>query len=571
MRKLLILFFISFLTVELAAQQITYDNYLGNWQNAGSWQIGPPTMPYNVDGTVTIQGNITSTTGLEFDKGELIISDNDTLKIQGDLILGNNALLTIEDGGILIIYGSMLVANKVEIAAGGYLVVMGNLNFAGSGNKGSFTSSQDPAQVYVGGIVTPPNNVDYDNFPILECGTGDHEHSGCNYGDPIDLQDSPIADLVNENCTDIPVITAISSNSPILVGNTIILSTTANPGTGSWPMEYYWEGPAGFSSTLEDPTRAAATTAMTGYYLLIAFNTEGCTTTDSVYVEVTSNTCCSGYSYVSKDNYTGNWEDETSWATPNEPWRPLPPPTNPMNTQTICINGRITVNGDLTINGGNQRICDTLIITGNLNVQSYGMTISPTGVLIVLGNFTGSSGSMDVDGRVVVVGDITSPNSNSVSNDGAFYVFDDTPAIVGFTPTGDETTLENNDPSLFDLIVNLTCGPAISGGTIADSQTRCEGTDVEAFTSVADASPGIFTYQWYYSTTSNDPATGTWSAISGATSTTFDEGSITSTTNYYRRAIKTASCTKLSNVLTITVYPVPVTGPQYHIHNQWND
>jgi hypothetical protein len=238
-----------------------------------------------------------------------------------------------------------------------------------------------------------------------------------------------------------------------------------------------------------------------------------------------------------------------------------------MNTQTLCINGRITVNGDLTINGGNQKICDTLIITGNLNVQSYSLNVAPTGVLIVLGNFTGLSGAMDVDGRVVVVGEISSPYSNSVSNDGAFYIFDDTPAIEGFTQTGDETTLQNNDPTLYNLIVNLTCDPAITGGAIASGQIKCEDEDVEAFISIANASPGAFIYQWYYSTNSSDPATGTWNLINGATSTTYDASPLTTTTYYYRKAIKYAGCSRASNVLTILIYKLPETGDMYRFPN----
>lgn len=581
MRNLLILVIICLSVIESAIGQTSYSTLVsasGSWGTAANWTTPPGRPPgeYNLNGNDNdvfyINGKINVGTtaanqDLTISKG--LLSVEDTLIIYGNLAVGNNGDLTISNGGVLIVYGNVTIANQVTIAANSYFVIMGNLSKSGA--QGSFTSDDYPSNVFIGGTIsgnwstTGPNDV-------LNCNLSqEHDNSNCNYGDPIDLKDSPIGDLVNDNCTDIPVISAISSNSPVLVGNTINLTTTTNPGTGSWPMEYYWEGPSGFTTTLEDPTRASATTAMTGYYLLTAFNLEGCSTTDSVYVEVTSNTCCSGYSYVSKDNFTGNWEDETSWATPNEPWRPLPPPTNPMNTQTLCINGRITVNGSLTINGGNQRICDTLIITGNLSVQSYSLNVAPSGVLIVLGNFTGASGSMDVDGRVVVVGEITSPSSNSVSNDGAFYVFDDTPSIVGFTPSGDESTLETNDPTLFDLIVNLTCGPTINGGTIAASQTRCEGIDVEAFTSIADASPGAFTYQWYYSTSSSDPAFGTWNTITGATATTYDAGPLTETTYYYRRAIKSAGCTKASNAITITVYPVPVTGPQFHIDNTWND
>ncbi len=570
--------FLAFILIQLALGSIasgavysTKVTAKGPWTTVSNWSTtypgcciinGGATDVLNIYGYITV-GTTSASQSLTISKG--LLSVMDTLIIYGDLSIGNNGDLTIGGNGVLIVYGNVTIDNQVTLAANSYFVIMGNLTKAGS--QGTFTSDDQPSNVFIGGTIAIPKNwADSGPTDVFNCTIAQHDSSGCNWGNPIDLQDSPIGDLVNANCTEIPAISTISSNSPVLAGSAINLSANATT-SSSWPLTYYWTGPSSFTSNLQNPSRASATLDMSGYYTLSVLNTKHCATSDSVYVEVTSSSCCSGSSYISRDNYTGNWEDENSWATPNESWRPLPPPTNPMNTQSLCINGRITVNGDLTINGGNQKICDTLIIAGNLNVQSYSLNVSSTGVLIVLGNFTGLSGSMDVDGRVVVVGDITSPFSNSVTNDGSFYVFDDTPAIEGFIQTGDENTLQNNDPSLFNLIVNLTCDPAFSGGTIAAGQTLCEGIDVEAFTSISDASPGTFTYQWYYSTNSSDPATGIWNMISGATSATYDAGPLTTTTNYYRRAIKLAGCSRSSNVITIDVYALPDTGDMFRFPN----
>lgn len=558
-----------------AATYNTLPTARGEWMDPAIWDGASPGT-YTLTGpgsghTYNIYGRIEAGTkaisqSLTVDKGLLNIMD--TLIIYGNLIIGNNGDLYLANGSVLIVYGNVTVDNQVTISANSYFVIMGDFTKTGSSTQGSFTSDDQPSNVFIGGtVVVPTGWADDGPTDVFNCSLPDvHDNSDCNYGDPIDLQDSPISDFVNGNCTDIPVISFISSNSPVAVGSTINLNATADPGTGTWPMTYYWDGPLGFTSVSEDTTRASATTDMTGYYELTVFNAEGCATSDSVYVEVTASSCCSGFSYISRDNYTGNWEDVASWATPDEPWRPLPPPTNPMNTQTLCINGTITLNGNLTINGGNQKICDTLIITGNLSVQSYGLTVAPDGVLIILGDYTGISGSMDVDGRVVVVGDINSPASNSVYNDGAFYVFDDTPVIDGFIPTGDENTLQINDPTLYNLVTELICeGSGLSGGTIAADQQVCEGDDAVLFSNVADAGPGTISYQWYYSTDSSDPLTGTWSAIAGATGNQYDPGILPVTTYYVRRATDSYGCSSNSNILTITIYRVPETGPVYYL------
>lgn len=243
-----IFIFFFFLNFQSSAQEITLENNTGMWDEAESW-VGEddPNIPYNVNGgTVTIRGYITSNDELEFLKGTLIINTTDTLVLYGDLIIGNNADLSIGESSMLIVFGNMEVANKVDIAANGSLVVTGDLNFSGSGNQGSFTSTEDPAQVYVGGDIYLPGGSYIENFPVLECGTGDHEHTDCNYGDLIDAEDSPISDFLESLCTPTPNITSLSSTSPVAVGGIITLSNNSDPGTGgNWPLTYYWTGPSG--------------------------------------------------------------------------------------------------------------------------------------------------------------------------------------------------------------------------------------------------------------------------------------------------------------------------------------
>ena len=53
---------------------------------------------------------------------------------------------------------------------------------------------------------------------------------------------------------------------------------------------YAWAGPSGFSSTLQNPTRASATTAMNGVYTLTVTSAAGCRDTNTVSVNVLTST-----------------------------------------------------------------------------------------------------------------------------------------------------------------------------------------------------------------------------------------------------------------------------------------
>jgi len=77
-----------------------------------------------------------------------------------------------------------------------------------------------------------------------------------------------------------PTATA-SSNSPVCAGGTIQLSGGPNGMTS-----YNWTGPGGWTSSLQNPTRTGATTAMAGTYTLTVTNNNGCSDDESTSVTV---------------------------------------------------------------------------------------------------------------------------------------------------------------------------------------------------------------------------------------------------------------------------------------------
>ncbi len=122
-----------------------------------------------------------------------------------------------------------------------------------------------------------------------------------------------------------------------------------------------------------------------------------------------------------------------------------------------------------------------------------------------------------------------------------------TPAV---TTTYTLTVTDSNNCTLTDdLIVNVN---AIIPGTVAASQTVCEGEDPVAFTeTVAATAPGTFTYQWQ---SSSDNLT--FTDISGETNSTYDPPIPTAMIYYRRLVISTLNgieCFVPGNVVSVTI------------------
>ncbi|MEQ9405057.1 MAG: DUF6443 domain-containing protein [Cyclobacteriaceae bacterium] len=101
--------------------------------------------------------------------------------------------------------------------------------------------------------------------------------------------------------------------------------------------------------------------------------------------------------------------------------------------------------------------------------------------------------------------------------------------------------------------VKVTIYSNLSAGSIGNAQTLCYNGNPAALTNTASASgsSGTKQYQWQYSTNGSSG----WTDISGATSTTYDPGALTSN-RWYRRRVRTSTCSeyKYTNSIKVTIH-----------------
>ena len=274
------LFCLQGLTV-FSQDQTSKDNYTGAWQEPSSWNPEWPVPLTSITGsdapTITINGNITVDNSLIFNGNATNLIVNDTLIIKGDLSIDNNNDLTINDNGILIVWGNLSLSNQTQIITNGYLIVVGNVYKGGTVFHGSWTSNDNPVKLYIGGTLPASLSDNVPNYPALNCAvpvTASYTNTGCSYGNMTDLAGDPISVLLQENCS----ITNVRDTLQTCVTSAINLSS-------SYATTYTWSGPNGFTSTLKNPIIPNANTALAGDYIIIVTNAI-CTDKDTINVIV---------------------------------------------------------------------------------------------------------------------------------------------------------------------------------------------------------------------------------------------------------------------------------------------
>ena len=210
-------------------------------------------------------------------------------------------------------------------------------------------------------------------------------------------------------------------------------------------------------------------------------------------------------------------------------------------TEFSNIGGTMTVSNDMTLNGnGTYNFVGATTIGGDLDMDGASTVANVTGSVAITGQLNAQTNSY-VQGTGYV-----SWGTAYVYGPGASYVKCD-----DGTKKDTEGTYNSLTGNSIDLTSCEEC-PSLSAGSIGSAQTICYNTSPNGLTSTADASGGnsSYSYQWESSTDNS-----TWSDVSGATSSTYSPGALTTNT-YYRRTVTSCSGSQSASTssILITVY-----------------
>jgi gliding motility-associated-like protein len=328
LKRIILLLWISCLSFHTVfSQHSTKNNYTGDWETAASWSTVWPVPQTNITSglDITVNGYITVNGSLSFSSLPSNLFIIDTLVIKGDLFLENNNNLTINDNGILIVRGNLIIGNQTINTANGYFIITGNIIKNGSLNQGSLTSNDNPFKVFIGGTISPPELADNPNFPVLNCTTPTttpYPNSTCSYGNMTDLTNDPLYTFFQSTCTiATPTITA---SGPLTFCDGGSVTLTSSVGTS-----YLWSTGA---------TTANINVTTIGNYSVRVTNSSGCLSAVSAATAVTVNSL------------------------------PVTPTITAGGPTTFCSGGSVT----LTSSAGSTYLWSTGATTASVNVTTAG-------------------------------------------------------------------------------------------------------------------------------------------------------------------------------------------------------
>lgn len=144
-----------------------------------------------------------------------------------------------------------------------------------------------------------------------------------------------------------------ASNSPVCVGNMIVLTSTPAGGSGTY-TGFQWSGPNGFSANVEDPAGFSATMAAAGTYSVTVTDNAGCSGNGTATVAVTglpaitaallSPVCVGGMIALGSTpsggsgTYTGfQWSGPNGYSATVEDPAPFPATAPAAGTYTVTV------------------------------------------------------------------------------------------------------------------------------------------------------------------------------------------------------------------------------------------
>lgn len=150
----LTLVFFSF--TGLLGQYTSLDNNSGYWSDTNSWVRNTAPNLSSIGTDINCYGELFAINCLDIDSSTIYI--NDTLVINGNLELKNNARMVVGSHGVLLIFGDYTSNNNTEVVNNGIFVVAGDFRMLGSNNQGFFENNSG-------------NLFLFDNTPILKSGS----------------------------------------------------------------------------------------------------------------------------------------------------------------------------------------------------------------------------------------------------------------------------------------------------------------------------------------------------------------------------------------------------------------
>ncbi len=308
-----------------------------------------------------------------------------------------------------------------------------------------------------------------------------------------------------------------SSNSPVCQGNTLQLN--ANPSGGGGSNSFTWAGPAGFSSTTQNPTRANATPAMSGTYTVTvtsgacsASGTVNVTIDPSVTVNPSSNSpVCQGNTLQLNANPSGgNGSNSFIWAGPAGFSSTTQNPTRA--NATLAMSGTYTV----TVTSGACSASGTVNVTIDPSV-----TVNP------------SSNSPVCQGNTLQLN--ANPSGGGGSNSFTWA------GPAGFSSTTQNPTRANATPAMSGIYtVTVTSGACSASGTVnvtidpsvtvnpSSNSPVCQGNTLQLNANPSGGS-GSNSFTWagpagFSSTTQNPTRANATPAMSGTYTVTVTSG-----------------------------------------------
>ena len=297
------------------------------------------------------------------------------------------------------------------------------------------------------------------------------------------------------------IVPAASSNGPLCAGYTLVLSSSATGGSGTYST-YVWSGPNSYTSSNQQNTILSATTAATGIYTITVTDNAGCTQTSSTTVSVNAlptvsvspnaSSMCAGADAISltaSNATTYSWLPTSGLNTSSAATVNASPASTTTYTVTasngVCSNTAtaiITVNQHTTIGSVTTTACNSYLWAAN------GLTYTASGVYTVT-----STNAEDCVNTATLNLTINQSNNSSTSltaigqsiwhgttytASGTYYNY-----TAGLTNCADTAT----------LILTVTPACSITLNAVVDQSISCYGFNNGSIQAQA-APTGLYTY-----------------------------------------------------------------------------